>query len=545
MMNKLDNNEMNMNEINDIDLIEPSIEFVECMGNDDTVVNAARVSFGKESNNFTKEQNDKLIAYLAKHKHWSPFAHPQITFRTKFGLPIARQLAKHHVGGVVNECFSDDTEVLTKEGWKFWNTVNENDELATPEIDGSSYSFEKPIELICNDYEGDMYHIYSRDLDMCVTPNHDQYISYYVGGKWADYKKYTTQEAVKLYFAKTMKMPSLNLPEGDDYWEGKLYGAFLGDGSISNDQKRIYFHVKKERKKEMLRELSEHTEEFNWNENLQEDGYSYFRIRNIFGWNGKTNDKEISFYKNTKSFMRGIYDGLVETDGHVSKKNSTTFSTTSKSMCKTLEKLGWILGFDLHMNVRKKIGNWNETYKFTFKYTRPKLLKYYKIIHYSGKVYCARTRTGLLIVRRNGKSCVSGNCSRRYRDDNIQFENIDIFRTRPKNVKQGSDINSVVENNEEIKELYKNFLKTGEKLYQYFIKCGVCPEQSRYVLPQAMITEWYWTGSLYYFARVCKDRLSPLAQLETRKIAEQISECLQKQFPVSWNALMQNRDKME
>mgnify|MGYP002672360897 CR=1 FL=1 len=385
MMNKLDNNEMNMN---DIDLIEPSIEFVECMGNDDTVVNAARVSFGKESNNFTKEQNDKLIGYLAKHKHWSPFAHPQITFRTKFGLPIARQLAKHQVGGVVNECFSDDTEVLTKEGWKFWNTVNENDELATPELDGSSYSFENPIELICNDYEGDMYHIYSRDLDMCVTPNHDQYISYYVDGAWSEYEKCPTQEVIKLYpTAKTLELKSLGISS--------------------------------------------------------------------------------------------------------------------------------------------------------------KELKYYEIIHYSGKVYCARTRTGLLIVRRNGKSCVSGNCSRRYRDDNIQFENIDIFRTRPKNVKQGSDINSVVENNEEIKELYKNFLKTGEKLYQYFIKCGVCPEQSRYVLPQAMITEWYWTGSLYYFARVCKDRLSPLAQLETRKIAEQISECLQKQFPVSWNALMQNRDKME
>lgn len=537
--------DMNNNMNNDVDLIEPSIELVDCMGDDNTVVNAARVSFGKESSQYSKDQNDKLIEYLAAHKHWSPFAHPQISFRTKFGLPIARQLAKHQVGGVVNECFSDDTEVLTETGWKLWKDVQKGEKLATPAPDGSGYSFEEPIELICNDYEGDMYHIYSRDLDMCVTPNHDQYISYYVSGKWTEYKKYTTHEAVKLYFAKTMKMPSLNLPEGDDYWEGKLYGAFLGDGSISNDRKRIYFHVKKNRKKEMLRELSEHTEEFDWNENLQEDGYSYFRIRNIFGWSGKTNNKRIDFYKNTKSFLKGVYDGLVETDGHVSKKNSTTFSTTSKPMCETLEKLAWMLGFDLHVNIRNRVGNWNPGFKYTFKYARPKLLKYYKIIKYSGKVYCAKTKTGLLIVRRNGKSCVSGNCSRRYRDDNIQFENIDVFRTRPQNVKQGSDINSVIDDNDQVKELYKNYLLTGKKLYDYFLKCGVCPEQSRYILPQAMITEWYWTGSLYYFARVCKDRISPLAQLETRKVAEQISGYLKEKFPVSWEALMKHRDKME
>lgn len=227
----------NMN--NDVELIEPSIELVDCMGDDNTVVNAARVSFGKESSQYSKDQNDKLIEYLAAHKHWSPFAHPQISFRTKFGLPIARQLAKHQVGGVVNEC------------------------------------------------------------------------------------------------------------------------------------------------------------------------------------------------------------------------------------------------------------------------------------------------------------------SRRYRDDNIQFENIDVFRTRPQNVKQGSDINSVIDDNDQVKELYKNYLLTGKKLYDYFLKCGVCPEQSRYILPQAMITEWYWTGSLYYFARACKDRISPLAQLETRKVAEQISGYLKEKFPVSWEALMKHRDKME
>ena len=58
------------------------VEYVSHMGNDLTVANAARVSFNKESDEFV-EKDEKLISYLAKHNHWTPFAHPQITLRIK------------------------------------------------------------------------------------------------------------------------------------------------------------------------------------------------------------------------------------------------------------------------------------------------------------------------------------------------------------------------------------------------------------------------------------------------------------------------------
>lgn len=78
------------------------VQYVSHMGNDLTVVNAARVSFNKESEEFANK-DEKLISYLAKHNHWTPFAHPQITLRVKAPISIRTQLFKHKQGFVENE----------------------------------------------------------------------------------------------------------------------------------------------------------------------------------------------------------------------------------------------------------------------------------------------------------------------------------------------------------------------------------------------------------------------------------------------------------
>jgi thymidylate synthase (FAD) len=70
------------------------------------------------------------------------------------------------------------------------------------------------------------------------------------------------------------------------------------------------------------------------------------------------------------------------------------------------------------------------------------------------------------------------------------------------------------------------------------LEMGVCAEQARMILPQNMYTEWYWSGSLYAFARICGLRLKADTQKETREIAQQISEIAERKFPVSWSALM-------
>jgi thymidylate synthase (FAD) len=78
------------------------VELLEIFGNDDMVANAARVSFGKEASNYSVEQNEKLIKYLAEHGHTSPFRHPQIQYRITCPIFVERQLFKHQVGLTAN-----------------------------------------------------------------------------------------------------------------------------------------------------------------------------------------------------------------------------------------------------------------------------------------------------------------------------------------------------------------------------------------------------------------------------------------------------------
>lgn len=83
------------------------VEYLDHMGSDLTVVDAARVSFNKKSNldenGYLLEKDKKLIKYLAKNGHWTPFAHPQISIRVTVPIFIANQLKRHQVGLAVNE----------------------------------------------------------------------------------------------------------------------------------------------------------------------------------------------------------------------------------------------------------------------------------------------------------------------------------------------------------------------------------------------------------------------------------------------------------
>ena len=79
------------------------VELIDWMGDDNAVCDAARVSFSKQASEYTSHQNERLLNYLAKHDHWSPFAHCFMKFRFKAPMFVARQFQKHVVGFAWNE----------------------------------------------------------------------------------------------------------------------------------------------------------------------------------------------------------------------------------------------------------------------------------------------------------------------------------------------------------------------------------------------------------------------------------------------------------
>ena len=130
--------------------------------------------------------------------------------------------------------------------------------------------------------------------------------------------------------------------------------------------------------------------------------------------------------------------------------------------------------------------------------------------------------------------------SRRYVDTELEFYEPAVWRKAAENVKQGSSDESSgwgprwsnVKNT-----MTSTQLAVAE--YEDAIASGVCMEQARMLLPQSMMTEWYWTGSLIAFARIVKQRTHSTAQLETQEVALLIKKALDEKETIthSWRAL--------
>jgi len=137
---------------------------------------------------------------------------------------------------------------------------------------------------------------------------------------------------------------------------------------------------------------------------------------------------------------------------------------------------------------------------------------------------------------------VENEVSRRYVTDSPSFY-IPNWRTKPTGgAKQGSDdFLSHAGAREDADRLMSDLIHQATKTYEALLEMGIAGEQARAALPQAAMTEWWWTGSLSAFARVVRQRSDQHAQWETREIAQAISDIIAPRYPMSWRALMESR----
>ena len=204
-------------------------EFIDKMGDDLLVVNAARVSFDKESEYLEaeadifrtargtfqwdgygyvevdeglieqtlKERDKKLLSYLAKHQHWTPFSHPQICMRETVPIFVARQRFKHMVGFTYNEVsrryVDDEPEFYTPDVWRSrpegsvkqgsGSTVVEDPIF--PWVDyGCSGTYLDYLEIAQGAYESLLEQNVAPEQARMVLPQ-SMYTSYYVTGSLA------------------------------------------------------------------------------------------------------------------------------------------------------------------------------------------------------------------------------------------------------------------------------------------------------------------------------------------------------------------------
>lgn len=127
--------------------------------------------------------------------------------------------------------------------------------------------------------------------------------------------------------------------------------------------------------------------------------------------------------------------------------------------------------------------------------------------------------------------------SRRYVDSEPEFYFPTHWRERSSDRKQGSGENHP--NSDFWNRLYPELCRDMLVTYKEAIEDGVCPEQARMILPQNMMTEWYWSGTLSAFAKMLKLRLPEDTQKETRDVAEKTKDIIMPIFPVSLSALLE------
>jgi thymidylate synthase (FAD) len=145
----------------------------------------------------------------------------------------------------------------------------------------------------------------------------------------------------------------------------------------------------------------------------------------------------------------------------------------------------------------------------------------------------------LFVARQLGKHQVGlvwNEVSRRYVDSQPEFWLPAEWRGKPVNAKQGSQ--GLIDDQKKYTDWFKAIATGALHAYDEAIADGMAPEQARMILPQNMMTEWWWTGSLAAWSRVFNLRLDEHTQKETQDVCQAMLDALLPSFPNALPALM-------
>jgi UDP-glucuronate decarboxylase len=357
----------------------------------------------------------------------------------------------------IRACYSDDTEILTENGYKLFSELNYSDKVATLNSE-NELEYNIPDEIIKEEYVGEMYHFKNWNIDLNVTPNHKMYV------KRRDYntfellpadskfswdravlKKtcgYVGKEQEWFYFPENLKgLKNQKTPFVDkikmDLWL-EFMGYYLSEGStrISKQKKKspngkIYecgiFKVQISQSETVkplnFEKIKKCLDKMPFNYNISRAGNSYFVISNkqlahYLIQFGKSKDKFIptDLLSLSKRQLNIILDALILGDG-TRKHNSnikTYFSSSYKLMSNIQDILLKIGTFGNILKEKRKDEDKkeNKMYYMTINSRSERDYTYSKPIinNYNGYVYCVNVKNHVIFVRRNGKGVFCGNC---------------------------------------------------------------------------------------------------------------------------------------
>lgn len=171
------------------------VKLIDSMGDDLRVVNAARVSFNKESHELS-EQDKRLINYLARHNHWTPFSHVMVTLRIKMPIFVARQWYKHMIGFTRNEVsrrYVDDApEFFIPTEWRL--RAENKKQGSSDEVSKYSSELRESVDVLTHELVAELYRELVEEYNVApeqariVLPQ-NTYTEFYETGSLAGYAR--------------------------------------------------------------------------------------------------------------------------------------------------------------------------------------------------------------------------------------------------------------------------------------------------------------------------------------------------------------------
>ena len=370
-------------------------------------------------------------------------------------------------------CYDEKTEVLTKDGFKFFKDVNLNDEIATLNENGE-LEYNKPTDYFSYVYNGKMYRLKHRGVDIKVTPNHNLYVSkgsYYNGNKNNEKRTYEFELTnPDTYFGKdkrfkkgciwtgqepneTFKIPTYSYTNKTKSKKGKIYnrtyningpdinivhflrflGFYVAEGCVSHGKghgSSIHVAYNPYDEEEIVNELIKN---IGFVPKQSSIGVKIFSCAPLGVWL-KNNCGHLSYNKKCPSFIKNLPPKYIEEflkylyigDGHKAKTSNILTTTSEKlkdDVCELLLKAGYTfrvkeidrIGKENKYNIisKRKVYEINWLKNTFVEIDNSKVNKVNNFfegwIDYSGFVYCVTVKNHILYIRRNGKGCWCGN----------------------------------------------------------------------------------------------------------------------------------------
>jgi len=338
-----------------------------------------------------------------------------------------------------DQCYDEQTEILTDQGWKFFKDLDGTEKVATLNPHTGKLEYQKPIAYQKYYYKGKMYHILTQHTDLLVTPTHKIYarknfekdfhlyemekvygsrLSFRVAPDGFDgdtpnefvfsFERRGRREEVKVPIDLFIRLFAWMITEGHvDTYAKEKYGA----------NRLVLTQKKEENKPEIRKLLSEVGSIFGFSYNEWGDRRFIFRNKGIFEYFkqfGKHKEKfipqEIKNWDST--LLRKLLYWLVKGDGSI-RGNTWTYTTSSKRLADDVQEIALKCGYRAKLTSHRNHVN-NTIYSVVINVNR----KFSEISpdrvfveDYEGYVYDVTVpKYHILLVRRNGKACFSGNC---------------------------------------------------------------------------------------------------------------------------------------